>query len=287
MVVFSANVWKHFKMPAISTSFNRYLLILPLQLLIFDTAHSQLPVLSDPHTNWLGERIFQNECNLRFECLTSWNQAEDFPSLGIGHFIWYRAGQEEAFTETFPELLQHYRAADVHLPGWIEALPNADSPWQSRQQFHDQMNSAKMQSLRQFLADTTDLQVDFIIKRFAQAVPELLSEVRASQRQTIEASLYHIGQSHPPYGIYALIDYVHFKGTGVDKNEHYQGQAWGLLQVLQQMQGSAVTLENFVDSAGIVLARRVANAPPERNEQRWLAGWKNRLLTYLPPAVEQ
>ena len=79
---------------------------------------------------------------------------------------------------------------------------------------------------------------------------------------------------------------MHFKGTGVDKNERYQGQAWGLLQVLQQMQGSAATLENFVTAAGLVLERRVANAPPERNEQRWLPGWKNRLLTYLPAAVE-
>lgn len=273
-------------MPAISISFNRYLLILLLQLLMIGAVHGQFPELTDGQLDWLADRIFQNECNSRFECLTNWNEAEDFPSLGIGHFIWYRAGQNEAFTETFPALLRYYHETGLAVPNWIEALPNADSPWQSRQQFYAEIDNEEMQSLRQFLADTTSVQVDFIVTKLSDSVPSILSEVSDLQRQAIESSLYHLGQSHPPYGIYALIDYLHFKGTGVDKNERYQGQAWGLLQVLQQMQGSAASLENFVESAAVVLERRVANAPPERNEQRWLAGWKARLLTYLPPAVE-
>ena len=37
----------------------------------------------------------------------------------------------------------------------------------------------------------------------------------------------------------------------------------------------------FVSAASNVLSTRVANAPPQRNEQRWLAGWQNRLQTYL------
>jgi hypothetical protein len=55
-----------------------------------------------------------------------------------------------------------------------------------------------------------------------------------------------------------------------------------LLQVLQQMQSTTVSLENFVAAAEVVLRRRVDNAPVERDEQRWLAGWVNRLQTYLP-----
>ena len=42
-------------------------------------------------------------------------------------------------------------------------------------------------------------------------------------------------------------------------------------------------LEDFVTAASQVLARRVANAPFERNEQRWLAGWQKRVAAYLPP----
>ena len=47
--------------------------------------------LTSHEIKWLGEQIYSNECNANFECLTSWNSGEDFPSLGIGHFIWFRA----------------------------------------------------------------------------------------------------------------------------------------------------------------------------------------------------
>jgi len=33
-----------------------------------------------------------------------------------------------------------------------------------------------------------------------------------------------------------------------------------------------------------VLDRRISNAPAERRESRWRAGWHNRLQSYLPPA---
>jgi len=39
-------------------------------------------------------------------------------------------------------------------------------------------------------------------------------------------------------------------------------------------------VNQFVEAAGKVLARRVENSPTERNEKRWLPGWKNRLSTY-------
>jgi hypothetical protein len=35
----------------------------------------------------IGKRVWQNECNGTVSGLTSWNQGEDFASLGIGHFI--------------------------------------------------------------------------------------------------------------------------------------------------------------------------------------------------------
>ena len=60
---------------------------------------------SEPDFDWLGQQVFRNECRSRPACLTSWNDGEDFPSLGIGHFIWYRAGQQEIYEESFPQLL--------------------------------------------------------------------------------------------------------------------------------------------------------------------------------------
>jgi hypothetical protein len=40
-------------------------------------------------------------------------------------------------------------------------------------------------------------------------------------------------------------------------------------------------VQEFVRAAEIILERRVSNSPPERNEKRWLPGWKVRVHTYL------
>jgi len=273
-------------MPVIPTSFNRFLrlflLLSALQLPLIEVAQSQLPALSEQQLLWIGDRVYQNECGSRFDCLTSWNQGEDFPSLGIGHFIWFRADQKEAFVETFPALLAYYQARGVRLPDWIEALSSLDSPWQTRSQFMAESQGAEMQELRQFLARTTTVQVDFIVQRLRDSIPAILSDLTAEQGKLVENQFYTLTQSQPPYGIYALIDYVHFKGSGTDPGERYQDHGWGLLQVLQQMQDSPSTLDSFVGAAATVLERRVANAPIARGEQRWLVGWKNRLRGYLP-----
>lgn len=273
-------------MPAISTSFNRFLLLLLLQISLLSTAKSQLPTLSEQQLQWLEERVFTNECASSYDCLTSWNQGEAFPSLGIGHFIWYQADQVEPFEETFPALLQHYRTQKITLPQWLQSLPGADSPWLSRQQFYAEFNQPKMQELRQFLATTKSIQLDYIVQRLQASVPVLLANSNPEERSNLSTSLYSIAQSHVPYGIYALIDYVHFKGAGTSPQERYQGQGWGLMQVLQQMQGGPDTLYSFVGAASSILEQRVNNAPAERGEQRWLAGWNQRLRSYLPPLTE-
>ena len=36
----------------------------------------------------------------------------------------------------------------------------------------------------------------------------------------------------------------------------------------------------FAEAAAAVLTRRVALAPPERHEARWLEGWLRRVATY-------
>lgn len=279
------------KMPAISSSFSSFLLLIALQILLTPAAQGQLPQLSSQQLQWLGERIYQNECNAQYECLTSWNAGEDFPSLGIGHFIWYRKTQAEQFEETFPNLLEAYRAAQYELPSWINQLDTPDSPWQSREQFLAELNSLNMQVLRQFLGDTVELQVTFIVNRLHASLPTILLTLENEQREAVAESFYQIANSQPPYGMYAVIDYIHFKGSGTASNERYRDEGWGLLQVLvemqaiqaQEQQNQPLTLANFVAAAAVVLDRRVENSPTIRQEQRWIAGWKNRLLSYLPP----
>jgi len=54
----------------------------------------------------IGQRLSQNETGGRYENLVVWNLGEEFPSLGIGHFIWYPAGYQGPFTETFPDCME-------------------------------------------------------------------------------------------------------------------------------------------------------------------------------------
>ena len=282
MLYFYSILTEQAKMPAISISFNRFLLLLLLQIAVIPPLWGQLPQFNPEQMDWLGDRVFANECNRNFSCLTSWNEGEDFPSLGIGHFIWYQAQQNERFEETFPNLLAFYKRHGYELPEWLEALESPDSPWQSREQFLADLDSQRMRQLREFLGSTTELQVLFIVERLQDSTAELFRDLEPNLRRSLQARFYEIANSQPPYGMYALIDYVHFKGTGIAANERYRGEGWGLLQVLLELEDNAANLDGFVAAATRVLERRVANAPSERREQRWIAGWTNRLHTYLP-----
>ncbi|MES3008635.1 MAG: hypothetical protein V4751_12785 [Pseudomonadota bacterium] len=240
-----------------------------------------LPTLTRTESAWIAERIFANECNLKTECLTSWNTGEDFPSLGIGHFIWYRENQREVFVESFPQLLEFYTAQGVPLPAWISQLEQPDSPWQTREEFQNDFSSPRMLELRTFLDTTRHVQVDFIIRRMHASLPAL---VAASERpRQVEQLFLEISRSATPVGMYALIDYINFKGEGTSPAERYQGEGWGLLQVLEHLlenRTATPLMPQFTQAASHVLTRRVENSPPERGEQRWLAGWNNRVATY-------
>jgi hypothetical protein len=84
-------------------------------------------------------------------------------------------------------------------------------------------------------------------------------------------------------GLYALIDYVNFKGEGLFPQERYNNIGWGLLQVIDDMRGypeGRIALREFSRSARRILWRRVLNSPPERDEMRWVAGWRKRVKSY-------
>lgn len=251
---------------------------IPLQ-----AAESLAGDLDDARARWIGERIFANECNLNVRCLTSWNAGEDFPSLGIGHFIWYRKGQRERFRESFPELLRYYESRGVELPGWLRRMSPRDQPWPDRETFLADLDGPRLSGLRAFLDDTRDIQARFIIRRLQRALPSI--SAHSDDPAAVETLFRQVAAARPPHGLYALIDYVNFKGEGIASGERYRGQGWGLLQVLEYMHArpsAAPVLQRFSEAASAVLERRVENAPPEREESRWMAGWNNRVDTYWP-----
>lgn len=251
------------------------LLLVPL------ITHGQAPRLSDGQLARIGQRIWTNECDGTVAGLTSWNQGEDFASLGIGHFIWYPAGKEGPFEESFPKLVAYLQNRRTPLPAWLAAA--RDCPWPDRTSFIRDKAGQRQQDLRKLLAATVREQTEFIILRLQNALPQMLAAAPKSQRKNVQTSFSALIQT--PEGAFAMIDYVNFKGEGTKPGERYQGEGWGLLQVLADMRPDPRTPAHhaFAAAAKRVLARRVQNAPPARNEQRWLAGWHNRCNGYLRP----
>lgn len=231
--------------------------------------------LTDKELGSIGRRVWQNECGGTRDGLTSWNTGENFASLGIGHFIWYPKGARGPFEESFPSLVRFFGENGVKTAAWM----SGDCPWSSRAEFQAAMRSDRMNELRDLLASTIRLQSRFLAQRMQRALPKILDAAPASQRENVRRQFERLAATGA--GTYALIDYVNFKGEGIKESERYQGEGWGLLQVLAGMQGSgAGAAREFGESAARVLTRRVKNSPPERGEARWLPGWKNRVAGY-------
>ena len=231
--------------------------------------------LSDRELDSIGRRVWQNECAGTRDGLTSWNAGENFASLGIGHFIWYAQGARGPFEESFPQLVRFLAARGAKVPAWLEGA----CPWATRAEFQAEFQGEKMRALRELLAGTVHLQAQFLAQRMEAALPKMLAEAPAAERGNVRAQFERLAATGA--GTFALIDYVNFKGEGTKAGERYRGEGWGLLQVLAGMRGrGAGAAREFGESAAAVLARRVRNAPPERHEERWLAGWKSRVRAY-------
>ncbi len=238
--------------------------------------------ISTDELNDVGKRIFQNEASGKYENLIVWNDGEDFASLGIGHFIWYPQGREGPFKESFPDFINFLTEKGVELPDWLEE--NRDLHWIDQKTFlkEREHNSYKYVSLNELLIRTIPYQAEFMFNRFITSLPIILEAADQGRKKEIENKFFRV--AHAPLGVYALMDYVNFKGEGTLETERYNGEGWGLLQVLEEMHGERVqidVMEDFSNAACRVLIRRVHNSPPERNEQRWIIGWLNRVKTYF------
>lgn len=234
------------------------LLLLPFALQALTLQEKQL----------IGERIWKNECNGTEKGLTSWNKNEPFPSMGIGHFIWYPEKCTSPFEETFPSLIQFLKTKGVIVLLWTEK----ECPWATREAFYQNFDEKGMTELRSLLASTVPLQTEFIIERFEIAMKKVLGSPRVKKQ--------YDRLMKSPEGVFAMIDYFNFKGSGFSEKERYQGVGWGLLQVLSGMNETASPIDDLVLSAKNTLKRRIELSPPEKDEKRWLAGWMNRIESY-------
>ncbi len=247
-------------------------ILFALGALLFAVAPAH--ALSDRELDSIGKRVWQNECGGTRDGLTSWNTGEAFASLGIGHFIWYPKGARGPFEESFPELLRFFSTNGVKVPAWLAA--SRVCPWNTRAEFQAAARGERMNELRDLLAGSVRLQSRFLARRLQAALPKLLAEAPAGRGEVVRGRFEKLLATGK--GAYALIDYVNFKGEGIKPEERYRGGGWGMLQVLEGMEADGAAA--FGESAARVLARRVKNAPAERHEERWLPGWKSRVLAY-------
>ena len=227
----------------------------------------------------IANLIWHNESGSNPELIIFWNPREEFLSLGIGHFIWYPVSYQGPFEQVFPKFTQFCLQKKQSVPEWIGA---SHAPWSNRNTFLEDTSSPRFNQLRLFLNHTRSLQAEFMKVRLESELPKIIAQIPQAEKSKIKKML----QTMQKYtmGMYALIDYLNFKGSGLKSTERYNGFGWGLLQVLQEMhpQGNTIhdLLNSFADAAIYVLQRRIKNAPPQRKEQAFLNGWLIRINTY-------
>jgi len=233
--------------------------------------------LSPQQLREIGDKVWQNESKKSVELLTFWNHHEAFPSLGIGHFIWFPTDCTQIYVQTFPDLLLFFKKKKIALPAWLETA--SVCPWRTRTEFYAPESKQRLQELRTLLSSTIAVQAEFMLERLRTAIPLIIKAAKRAKRAQVKSHVHALTQS--AQGWYALIDYINFKGDGTNVRERYAGYGWGLLQVLEGMDTTHATVQDaFVASACAVLERRVAHAVRKEVEQRWLIGWLQRINTY-------
>ena len=231
----------------------------------------------------IGIKIWFNECGGNVEGLTTWNNEEDFASLGIGHFVWHAYPSKLAsMNHGFPALINYMKSRGVEIPRWLNGNNLLYCPWSNRVNFLEAKNSTKMLELRIFLRKTIPIQAEYIAKNLQKTLPLLLSHSPPQDQQLIYKKFCTLAKT--PSGMYALIDYLNFKGAGLSNDPKNYEHGSGLLQVLRGMAEAPshyTPLIAYVWSAKKALTRRVMRASPKKKYETWLAGWFKRLDTYL------
>jgi hypothetical protein len=247
-----------------SDKFLVLLCLFTLQLPAFETHLTQETAFE------IGKKIWVNECAGSVDKLVFWNPHEDCISLGIGHFIWYPEKAGKKFDAMFPEYLAFLKFKQIPIPK-ILANP-AHAPWKTREDFLSKEKAEEIIQLKKWLSETVDLQAEFIVKRLSISLDRILA-----QSPNLDKSINQL--TNTPAGLFALIDYLNFKGEGLSPNERYEGKGWGLYQVLLGMnEVEGTPLDRFKASAIATLTERVRLAP--KDESRWLPGWTNRIQRY-------
>ncbi len=268
----------------------RYISFSLLILLLFfskDALASEKTIdITEAQAHFIAMKVWQNEGASLDKYLIHWNDGEAFASVGIGHFIWFSKGHSEKFQQVFPRVISLMEISQIKLPDWLNS--HTPLPWSSKEELNlaKKSGSKKYLELFDLLKSTKKIQAKYLVNRFNMALPRMLETItdpslKIVVRQNFHLVLRNTDGTINERGLYALLDYINFKGEGIVTSERYQGQGWGLIQVLENMNLTETnSLNSFALSADKILTRRIKNSPPERGEQRWKKNWHNRVMSY-------
>jgi hypothetical protein len=227
---------------------------------------------SDEKIAAFEKKIRQNELSFSRYHVVYWNQHEPFLSLGVGHFIWFPHDQTFPFEEAFPKLLQYLKAQGCKLPSWINE--DYTCPWKTRSEFEKDLK--KQKDLSQLLESTAALQTRFIVINSFEVFEKIVESCDIQDKEIMNQKIKRLLAD--PRGLFALIDYNHFKGSGLYTKEYRHGKGFGLKQVLLAMPEDSINLDTFVKTAQDVLKERVKLS--QGREEKWLSGWLKRINRY-------
>ena len=200
--------------------------------------------LTNEEKQKLGRAIARRE--LGAQGLIDWSGSEDFASLGVMHATW---GSEKTIKHQngFIKFLKYAVSRGATLPEFLK--DNQENPWQSRGSFFYAKYSRdpRMVDLQQFLEMTKPLQIDFTIDRAAEACNKILADGNYDANDAAKLSEL----SKDVKGVFAIIDYVNFKGEGniADPSN------WGLANVLHEMDvAGGNEIDRFIAAAQKTLA---------------------------------
>lgn len=253
--------------------------------------------LNDDQLLEIGIKIWQNQCGIwdrpgkvthdMKQGITSWE--DDYAMIGIGQCIWYPADETKNFQEDWPRVAQALKDKGYPIEDWMLGA----CPWNNSEDFFADFNGDRLKSLRKVLAKKALIieqarciatRLDESLSKIEAAIDEesgITEGEKTALKQMMNENFYKAATDHYPRGLYALMDYVHFKGEGVLPTETINGVGWGLRQALEQMDGKAMTKKGAV--AAFVDAAKNIYPDPDQSyaEQRY-----NTYLTFNPDNVK-
>lgn len=214
--------------------------------------------------------------------------------LGIAQNLWLPEGSNSIFQTEWPTVAQRLQELGCKIKPWMLE----GCPWSSQEAFDTDFNSKKMVWLRTHLSKKKLVlaQAFCIAERLQRAMDpsspdSLLTGLTEEQSTLVQKNFDLVVHCFNPSGIYALIDYVNFKGEGrLDGSEKFVGVSCGLLQVSLNIQtpeevaNDETIINAFVEGAKVTLNNRIIYhkiQDPNSNDRQYWNMWVAHLSDYL------